>query len=220
MQTELSAPVLCSPAPAVREELLRALPKLRAFAVSLCGRSGGRIERADDLVQETVVKALANITTFTEGSNMASWLYTILRNEFYSEYRKRRREVQDDDGYHALKLESRPDQEGHMHFLEVRDALDRLQPEQREALILVGASGLSYEDAATLCACAVGTMKSRVNRARAKLVSMLAVPEQQPASNTAWLHAAPKDGLPLPHMSVYLPKAGGASPSSPFAAAD
>jgi RNA polymerase sigma-70 factor (ECF subfamily) len=192
---------------------------LRAFAISLCGRSGGRIERADDLVQETVLKALANINTFMPGSNMTSWLYTILRNEFYSEYRKRRREVQDDDGYHALKIESRPDQEGHMHFLEVRDALDRLPPEQREALILVGASGHSYEDAARLCACAIGTMKSRVNRARARLVSMLTLPERHLASNIAWLGAAAKDDALLPHMSVYSVDARGASPSSSFAVA-
>jgi RNA polymerase sigma-70 factor (ECF subfamily) len=219
MQTELSAPVLCPSVPDVKAELLRALPKLRAFAISLCGRSGGRIERADDLVQETVMKALANITTFTPGSNMTSWLYTILRNEFYSEYRKRRREVQDDDGYYAQKMESRPEQEGHMHFLEVRDALDRLQPEQREALILIGASGLSYEDAARLCACAIGTMKSRVNRARARLVSMLTVPEQRLASNIAWLGAPAKNDAPLPRVPVYSAEAAGASSSSSFAIA-
>jgi RNA polymerase sigma-70 factor (ECF subfamily) len=155
-----------------------ALPKLRAFAVSLCGRSGGRAERADDLVQETIVKALSNINSFVPGTNMTAWLYTILRNEFYSEYRKRRREVQDEDGIFAAKLISKPSQEGHMGFLELQDALDQLRPEHREALILVAASGHSYEDAAKLCACAIGTVKSRVNRARAKLAELLAMPEQ------------------------------------------
>jgi RNA polymerase sigma-70 factor, ECF subfamily len=205
MQTNLSPLAPCSPDPTVRDELLRALPKLRAYAISLCGRSGGRIERADDLVQETVTKALANINSFMPGSNMIGWLYTILRNEFYSEFRKFRREIQDEDGYHAAKVESLPAQEGHMHFLEFRDALGRLRPEHREALILVGASGLSYEDAATLCACAVGTMKSRVNRARARLSAMLAVPEQYCGSNIVWVHS-PKtanDHAVAPRVSSY-----------------
>ena len=156
----------------VKRDLLAALPKLRAFAISLCGRTA----RTDDLVQETLVKAWANIKSFEPGSNMVAWLYTILRNEFYSEFRKRRHEVADEDGHHAARLATRPTQEGHMQFLDFRDAMDRLAPDHREALILVGASGLSYEDAADMCGCAVGTMKSRVNRARAKLTELLAVP--------------------------------------------
>lgn len=192
MRTERSSPTQNAPIRDVKADILAALPKLRAFAISFCGQAGGRMERADDLVQETVVKALANIHSFVPGSNLAAWLYTILRNEVYSDYRKRRREVQDEDGVYAAKLESRPEQEGHIHFLELRDAVDQLRPEQREALILVAASGLSYEDAATLCACAVGTMKSRVNRARAKLEAMLAPPEQYPA----------------PRIAAYAPAAG------------
>jgi len=205
MQIDRSPLTPCSPVPTVKDELLKALPKLRAFAVSLCGRTGGRIERADDLVQETLVKALANINSFTPGSNMAAWLYTILRNEFYSAFRKRRHEVQDEDGAHAAKMESRPEQEGHLHFLELRDALDQLRPEQREALVLVGASGLSYEDAAALCACAIGTMKSRVNRARAKLAELLAVPERDPVANVVWLktQASANNGTHTPRMAAY-----------------
>ena len=160
----------------VKKDFLAALPKLRAFAVSLCGRNA----RADDLVQETLVKAWANIGSFQPGTNMVAWLYTILRNEFYSEFRKRRHEVADDDGHYAARLATRPTQEGHMQFLDFRAALDRLAADHREALILVGASGMSYEDAAALCGCAVGTMKSRVNRARAKLAEMLAVPSEKP----------------------------------------
>jgi len=177
MQTDRPFPPT-SPVPDVKAELMSALPKLRAFAVSLCGRSGGRAERADDLVQETIVRALSNNNSFVPGTNMTAWLYTILRNEFYSEYRKHRREVQDEDGLHAAQLLTKPSQEGHMHFLELRDAMDQLRPEHREALILVAASGYSYEDAAKLCACAVGTVKSRVNRARVKLAELLAMPEQ------------------------------------------
>lgn len=163
--------------------LLAAVPKLRAFAISLCGRS----DRADDLVQETLVKAWANLTSFEPGSNMTAWLYTILRNEFYSEFRKRRREVADTDGQYSAKLASHPAQEGHMAFLDFRDALDKLAESHREALILVGASGLSYEEAARICQCAVGTMKSRVNRARTRLAELLTTPGQlRVGPDTTW----------------------------------
>lgn len=175
-RTEVMALVTSESEIDVKREILAKLPKLRAFAISLCGRTGGRAERADDLVQETVMKALANIRSFVPGTNITGWLYTILRNEFYSEYRKRRREVQDEDGFHSAKLISNPDQDEHIHFLELQDAMNLLRPEHREALILISASGLSYEDAAALCDCAVGTMKSRVNRARARLAELLAVP--------------------------------------------
>jgi RNA polymerase sigma-70 factor (ECF subfamily) len=159
-------------ASSVKDDLLATLPSLRAFAISLCGRTS----RADDLVQETLVKAWANLASFRPGSNMIAWLYTILRNEYYSEFRKRRYEVGDEDGRHAARMAARPTQEGHMQYLDFRAALDRLAPDHREALILVGASGLSYEDAAARCNCAVGTMKSRVNRARVRLAEMLALP--------------------------------------------
>ena len=163
--------------------LLAAVPKLRAFAISLCGRS----DRADDLVQETLVKAWANLASFEPGSNMTAWLYTILRNEFYSEFRKRRREVADTDGQYSAKLASHPAQEGHMAFLDFRDALDKLADDHREALILVGASGLSYEEAARICQCAVGTMKSRVNRARTRLAELLTTPGQlRVGPDTTW----------------------------------
>ena len=158
-----------TPIPDPKDQLLAAVPKLRAFALALCGRSPA----ADDLVQETLVKAWANLTSFEPGSNMIGWLYTILRNEFYSEFRKRRHEVADHDGIFAARLASAPTQEDHIHFLDFRDALGRLADDHREALMLVGASGLSYEDAAAMCGCAVGTMKSRVNRARAKLAAIL-----------------------------------------------
>src|ERR1700722_19454820 len=170
-------------APGVKDDLLAALPSLRAFAISLCGRTS----RADDLVQETLVKAWANLASFRPGSNMIAWLYTILRNEYYSEFRKRRYEVGDEDGRHAARMAARPTQEGHMQFLDFRAALDRLAPDHREALILVGASGMSYEDAAAMCGCAVGTMKSRVNRARTRLAELLAVrSDNHSGSDMAW----------------------------------
>ena len=170
-------------AAAMKEELLRALPKLRAFAISLCGRNA----LADDLVQETLVKAWASMDSFEQGTNMIAWLYTILRNEFYTQFRRRRREVADTDGQHAARLATRPVQEGHMHFLDFRAAMDLLAPDHREALILIGASGLSYEEAAKICGCAVGTMKSRVNRARARLAELLNLPPGgESGGNLAW----------------------------------
>jgi RNA polymerase sigma-70 factor (ECF subfamily) len=157
--------------PSVRDAVLAAVPSLRAFAISL----SGNVDRADDLVQETLLRALANIDSFQPGSNMPAWLFTILRNLFRSEYRKRRREVEDADGSYAQSLKSQPEQSGHIEFQEFRQALAKLPPDQREALILVGASGFSYEEAADICGCAVGTIKSRVNRARARLADMLSI---------------------------------------------
>jgi RNA polymerase sigma-70 factor (ECF subfamily) len=151
-----------------RDELLKAIPKLRAFAISM-SRSP---ERGDDLVQATLVKALANADKFEPGSNMMGWLYTILRNEFYTEYRKLRHEIEDDNDRYAGLMQISASQEGHMHFLDVRNALSRLAIERREALMLI-VSGMSYEDAAATCGCAVGTMKSRVSRARKTLAEMV-----------------------------------------------
>ena len=156
---------------ALRDDILAAVPSLRAFAISLSGNA----DRADDLVQETLLRALANIDSFQPGSNLPAWLFTILRNLFRSEYRKRRREVEDTDGSYAESLKSQPEQGSHLEFKEFRAALSKLPPDQREALILVGASGFSYEEAAAICECAVGTIKSRVNRARNRLADLLSI---------------------------------------------
>ncbi len=154
-----------------KADLVSAIPKLRAFAVSLCGNA----DRADDLVQETLVKAWGSLGSFAEGTNLTAWLFTILRNIYYSEYRKRRRETADPDGAMAARLVAPAAQNAHMDFLDFREALQKLPVDQREALILVGASGLSYEEAASICGCAPGTMKSRVNRARNRLADVLAL---------------------------------------------
>src|SRR6476646_9474999 len=155
--------------PAIRDQVLATVPSLRAFAISLCGN----IDRADDLVQEALLRAWANLDSFEPGTNMAAWLFTILRNLFSSEYRKRRREVEDADGFYAESLTCLPDQSSHLEMDEFRRALERLPTDQRESLILVGASGFSYEEAAQICGCAVGTIKSRVNRARSRLAELL-----------------------------------------------
>ncbi|MFD2140713.1 sigma-70 family RNA polymerase sigma factor [Ancylobacter oerskovii] len=157
--------------PGLRDEIIGAIPNLRAFAISL----SGSVDRADDLVQETLLRAFANISSFNPGTNLSAWLFTILRNLFRSEYRKRRREVPDPDGAFAATLTTNPDQNSHLDFEDFRTALDKLPPDQREALVLVGASGFSYEEAADICKCAVGTIKSRVNRARNRLGELLAL---------------------------------------------
>jgi RNA polymerase sigma-70 factor (ECF subfamily) len=157
--------------PSVRDAMLSAVPSLRAFAISLCGN----VDRADDLVQETLLRAWANIHSFEPGTNMSAWLFTILRNLFRSEYRKRRREVPDGDGTYADTLKTQPEQTSRVEFEEFRVALNKLPTDQREALVLVGASGFSYEEAAEICGCAVGTIKSRVNRARTRLAELMAI---------------------------------------------
>ena len=116
-------------------------------------------------------------TRSSEGTNLKAWLFTILRNTYFSERRKRRREVEDADGSYAATLATHPEQHGHMDMQDFRAALARLPDDQREALILVGAAGFSYEEAAEISGCAVGTIKSRVNRARNRLGEMLGMDE-------------------------------------------
>lgn len=154
-----------------KKELLLALPSLRAFAISLAGRH----DKADDLVQDTIMKAWAKQDSFEMGTNIKAWLFTILRNEFYSQMRKRGREVQDSDGFFTNGLAVPPPQYGALDLQDFRKALDQLPADQREAIILIGASGFAYEEAAEICSCAVGTIKSRVSRARAKLQELLGV---------------------------------------------
>jgi RNA polymerase sigma-70 factor, ECF subfamily len=157
--------------PATRAGMLAAIPRLRAFALSLCRDP----DRADDLVQETIVRACASIGSFRPGTNLNAWLTTILRNRFYSEHRRRWREVEDADGVHAATLMTLPDQLASFEQQELRAALARLPDEMQEVLHLVFASGLSYGEAAQICGCAVGTIKSRVHRARAMLIKMLSL---------------------------------------------
>jgi RNA polymerase sigma-70 factor (ECF subfamily) len=162
-------------APTFRDALAAAIPNLRAFAISLCGNP----HQANDLVQETLLKAWDNRTSFIPNSNFKAWLFTILRNTYFSELRKSRREVADVDGEEAAKLVTLPAQMAHLEFEEFRDALARLSADQREALLLVGAEGFSYEEAAAVTGCAVGTVKSRVNRARARLGELLGFSTEQ-----------------------------------------
>lgn len=159
----------------VREGLVAYLPNLRAFGIALCGDA----DRADDLVQETMLKAWNSIDSFQEGTNLRAWLFTILRNTYFSECRRRRREVPDQDGDYVARLSVPPAQQGRMDAQDLMRALAELTDDQREALILVGAEGFAYEEAALICNCAVGTIKSRVNRARNRLVEILGIDTAQ-----------------------------------------
>ena len=154
-----------------KDGLLTAIPNLRAFAISLCGTA----DKADDLVQETLVRAWDKQASFQPGTNLRAWLFTILRNEFYSQMRKRGREIQDSDGLFTERMSVHPAQYGALDLQDFRAALDKLPADQREAIILVGASGFAYEEAAEICGCAIGTIKSRVNRARNRLAELLSV---------------------------------------------
>lgn len=152
-----------------REEFIATLPAVRGFARTFERNQA----RADDLVQETMVKAWASRARFRPGTNMKAWLFTILRNNYISQYRKAKREVEDVDGELTAGLAERGRQEGHMAMLDLRDALATLAPDQREAVILVGGAGLSYDEAAEVTGVAAGTVKSRVSRARARLSELM-----------------------------------------------
>jgi RNA polymerase sigma-70 factor (ECF subfamily) len=149
------------------------MKNLRAFAISL----SGSVSLADDLVQETLLRAWSKSDKFQLGTSLRAWLFTILRNIYYSNYRKRSREVQDSEGVYARRLTVAGDQESHLDLEDFRKALSKLPVEQREVLTLVGASGLSYEEAAAICKVEIGTIKSRLSRARSKLVELLALEE-------------------------------------------
>lgn len=145
------------------------MPYLRAFAVSL----SGSYSLADDLVQDTLIKAWSHADSFEPGTNFRAWLVTILRNTYFSQYRKRSREVQDSDNFHAQQISVKGEQESTVTMQDVQKALNKLAPEHREILLMIGITELSYEEAAQICNIAVGTVKSRLNRARAKLAEHL-----------------------------------------------
>jgi RNA polymerase sigma-70 factor (ECF subfamily) len=155
----------------LRASLLKAIPHLRAFAISLTGK----VDQADDLVQEAILRGLSHLDSFTPGTDLQAWLFTILRNLFYTSLRKRRREVEDPDGMMAGMLSTAPEQHGRLDLNDLRTALGKLSVEQREALLLVGAEGMSYEEAAAICEVNIGTIKSRINRARTRLAELLDV---------------------------------------------
>jgi RNA polymerase sigma-70 factor, ECF subfamily len=173
---------------AMKAELLAAIPRLRVLAISLTRCS----DRADDLVQETLLKGWANLARYEPGTSMRAWLLTIMRNAFYTQCRKKH-EVEDRDGTLAAALSTPARQNGHMDFEDFRAAVAQIPAEQREALVLVGGSGFSYREAAAVCGCPIGTVKSRINRARSRLAELLGLearskvqhmPRSQPSGRT------------------------------------
>jgi len=144
----------------LKDDIVALLPDLRAFARFMCRER----EAADDLVQNTILSALDKHTQFEAGTNLKGWLFTIMRNRFYSDLRAQRRDVE------TVPLAAVDNPEATLQLKELSSAIWKLSPQSREALILVGAGGFSYEEAAQLCDCSVGTLKARVSRAR-KLLS-------------------------------------------------
>lgn len=160
-----------------KRELTDVIPHLRAFARGLCGRP----DVADDLVQEAMLKAWAARDRFEAGTSMRAWTFVILRNAYLTDMRRNRFRGEYDEGVAEKILTAPAGQEEPIHLSDMHRALLTLPPERREALLLVGAGGFSYEEAANICECAVGTVKSRVGRARATLNEMLedgAIPQR------------------------------------------
>jgi RNA polymerase sigma-70 factor (ECF subfamily) len=174
----------------VTQDMVALVPQMHTFARSLC-RDG---TRADDLVQEALARALANIDRFRPGTNLKAWLFTIVRNEHYSQLRRRKFEASGVDTDSLPEPSVPPDHDGDLELRDLNRALATLSPGQRTALILVSASGFSYEEAAKICGCAVGTIKSRVARARDTLMAILdgrTVIEQEEADEATGSVSAP-----------------------------
>lgn len=156
-----------------RDELVLHLGPLRAFAISLSRDASA----ADDLVQDTIVKAWTNIDKFTPGSNLQAWLFTILRNTYFSSRRRLAHEVADPDGVYARTLSVKPDHDDKLEFADFLRCLGQLSDEHREILMLLGASGFTCEEAAKMTGVAVGTVKSRASRARKRLAHLMGLAE-------------------------------------------
>jgi RNA polymerase sigma-70 factor (ECF subfamily) len=165
----MNDPLAASQTPQFRADLVGIIPHLRAFARSLTRNR----EQADDLVHDAVVRALSAANQFRPGTNFKAWMFTILRNLYYNEGRKDRARCVSLDGMTIEVEATPPSQEASLEFRDFRRAYWRLSDAHREVLILIGASGLSYEEAAQVCNCAVGTIKSRISRARHELAQLL-----------------------------------------------
>ncbi len=165
---EVGSPMHCTPSE-IKGALLHVIPRLRAFAISLTGS----LDRADDLVQDTLLRAIENSHRFERGTNLQAWTFTILRNLFLSECRKRWREVADPNSEIAGKVGVAPEQGARLELKETLSALGNLSPDQRAVVLLIGAEGLSYEETAEICGTTVGTVKSRINRGRTRLAELL-----------------------------------------------
>lgn len=167
---EIDAPLTPLPENEFKQALSTVAPHLRAFARALCGSA----DRADDLAQETMLKAWAARDRYRAGTNFKAWTFTILRNQFYSETRRNRFRGEYDESMAERILHTPGSQESVLELADVLRALAAIPGGYREALILVSVEGMSYEEAAEVCQIAVGTVKSRVSRARAMLSNIMA----------------------------------------------
>jgi RNA polymerase sigma-70 factor (ECF subfamily) len=165
----------------VADDMVALMPQMHNFARSLCRDA----VRAADLVQEALLRALSNVERFQPGTNLKAWLFTILRNEHYSQMRRQKFEAVGMDTSTLPEPSVLPDHDGEIELRELNSALSTLPTGQRTALLLVSASGMSYEEAATICGCAVGTIKSRVARAREMLEELLGNPKSTAAPRRA-----------------------------------
>lgn len=172
----------------IRLAIVTMMPRLRVFARSLARNPA----TADDLVQDTIVKALSSIERFSVGSNLRAWMFTILRNTFYSDLRKRRCEVEDADGQHAGRLTEPPRQNAAVDLEDFKRVFAELHADHREVLTLIGGSGCSYEEAAEICGCPVGTIKSRMNRARRRLGELMGIDVERWGEDAAF---SPQDAI-------------------------
>jgi RNA polymerase sigma-70 factor, ECF subfamily len=172
------------PAPVAREfreEIIAIVPSLRAFARGLCGNR----ELADDLAQDAIMRAWAAHESYTPGTNFRAWMFMILRNQFYTTMRKNSRMTSwDPEAAERLLVEAAP-QQHHIHMSDVEKALQKLPAEQREMLLIVGAGGASYEEAAQITGCAIGTVKSRLARGRVALAALINGPDDDMVSVSA-----------------------------------
>lgn len=152
-----------------QSEIVQLIPALRAFARTFYREP----THADDLVQETLTRALTSIHQFRPGTSMKSWLFTIMRNAFYTKIKIDTREAPGAADCVSLRPAADPTQEWSCRGHEIAEAIDRLPAQQREVLVLIGLRGVSYEEATEICGCAMGTVKSRLNRARHRLLEEL-----------------------------------------------
>jgi RNA polymerase sigma-70 factor, ECF subfamily len=157
----------------IEDEVLTCLPHLRAFARSLTGSR----DQADDLAQEAVLRALTAAHRFTLGTNFKAWIFAILRNLYFSELRRNRHILQPIEAAEGAAAPTMPAQQAGLEFDDFKRAFNTLPAEQREALALVGGDGFKYDEAAAICGCAVGTIKSRVARGRRELERLVGADE-------------------------------------------
>ncbi len=157
-----------------RDQLVALIPSLRSFARGLCG---GR-EMADDLAQDAMTRGWAARASYTPGTNFRAWMFMILRNQFYTTIRKNSRMTSWDPEVAERILVAPPAQQHAIHLADVSKALQKLPAEQREVLLLIGANGLSYEEAAEIIGCAMGTVKSRLARGRKALAELIDGPAE------------------------------------------